>query len=449
MNDQDETIPATPDDYRGSALRELNRVGTAATMMVIAGTMIVLVITMMLGHYNSLAHCGPKAVLDGLALTLLIGNQGRWRSLALLGVVYGLVLVLQVGVVYLLLVMVLAGSAAAGVGRLASTLNRTLALGLAVVTFEILAGCGAPIKILLATRHGDEPVLWMMWFAEWPLRTAGALTGFWLARRWLKRASRADGTRDALVPAASHPVIAGATSSATNGSGTAARAKSMMRRVHGLRPAALRLSAAVVACMVPILLESWLALGLAAGAFLVYGWWAGLGRRVLGVLIGLAWGWLIFAFASFLWHRDQARAVDLVRSFMLGMLPIAVAAPTLILTTRPVDLIRVLRRCRIPAVALIPVAHIARQVPVARARLAADMATLRDRGLWRGPGSVLRNPVAIGRGLLGPQLHTWMTALADESSPTGHHRANPFTGQVAGPRADPSEPVVESTTSGA
>lgn len=64
-------------EERFFSLRELSRVGTATTMLVVVGTAIVVVMTIMLGHYNSLAHCGPKAVLDGAIIALLIGRHGR------------------------------------------------------------------------------------------------------------------------------------------------------------------------------------------------------------------------------------------------------------------------------------------------------------------------------------------------------------------------------------
>ncbi len=407
------------------ALSELNRVGTAAAMMVIGGTMVILCMTMLLGHYNSLAQCGPKAVLDGLTLALLMGKRSRWRCLALLGIVYGLVLVLQVGVVYLLGVMSLAGGLSAIAGWITSRAHRTTALYVSAVCFEILAGCGTPIKILLATRHGDEPVLWMMWFAEWPLRAAGAAIGVWLAARWL-RSPRHGSTS----PRTCSESQVGSGSTFTP---AAARRQGAVIRAKGRGQAAIRLAAAVAGCLVPMLLSGWLALGITAIAALVYGWWAGLRRHVFSIMAALIWGWVICSFASFLWHHDKARTVDLVRTFILGMCPLAVSAAALILTTRPVDLVRVLRRLFVPKVVLLPVAQIARQVPPARSRFAADLASLRADGTWSGSRSLLRHPLVIARRLMGSQLEPWMLVLAEESfRPPALMRTGPMMERATG-----------------
>lgn len=392
----------------GFTLRELNRVGAAAAMMVVAGSIVIISMTMALGHYNSLAHSGPKAVVDGLTIALLMGKLCRWRCLALLGVVYGLVLMLQVGVVYLLGVMIVAGVVAALVGRITSGLHRFTAVCLAAVTFELLAGCGAPVKIWLATRHGDEPFLWMMWFAEWPLRIIGALVGVVLARRWLARQASAPAVQVTPEP----------TPIATDSRGAGALAKhhggSRRKPVRGRGQAGLRLGMAMVACAVPMFLESWLMLGSAALLFFAYGWWAGLRKELVGVLIGLLWGTLVFAAASFLWHQDKARVLDLIRTFTLGMTPLAVSAPVLILTSRPVDLIGVLRRCRVPNVVLIPVAQIAREVPRARQRMAQDLKQLREQGVELKPATLFRQRMRLPRRLLASQVQHWMISLSRE-----------------------------------
>ncbi len=409
------TTPSTmtlPNDSRGFSLRELNRVGAAAAMMVVAGTIIISSMTMALGHYNSLAHSGPKAVLDGVAIALLMGKIGRWRCLALLGIVYGLVLMLQIGVVYLLVVMIVAGAGAAGVGWLFSRLHRLTAVGLAAVTFELLAGCGAPVKIMLATRHGDEPFLWMMWFAEWPLRIIGALVGVMLAQRWLAR-QRAQ-TAAPMVTSSEQMPVNSMTESAGTEPGLAHHRGPGIKPARGRAAAGLRLALAMLACALPMVLESWSAITAAALLYFAYGWWAGLRKQLLGVIVGLLWGTLVFAAASFLWHHDKARVLDLFRTFTLGLAPLAISAPVLILTTRPVDLIRVLRRCLVPNVVLIPVAQIAREVPRSRKRLAHDLAALRKEGLHPGPGFLLRRKMQGPRRLLASQVQHWMLALSRE-----------------------------------
>ncbi len=408
-----QSLMTLPTDRRGFTLRELNRVGAAAAMMVVAGTIIIISMTMALGHYNSLAHSGPKAVLDGLAIALLMGKIGRWRCLALLGVVYGLVLMLQIGVVYLLGVMIVAGAGAACVGWLFLRIHRLTAVVFAAVTFELLAGCGAPVKIFLATRHGDEPFLWMMWFAEWPLRIIGALVGVILAQRWLAR-QRQHSSQTSIDITRFSPAL---TTSNVSGEVTPVlhhHGKVRLKPARGRAAAGLRLALAMLACALPMVLESWSAIAAAALLYFAYGWWAGLRKQLLGVMIGLLWGTLVFAAASFLWHQDKARVLDLIRTFTLGMAPLAISAPVLILTSRPVDLIGVLRSCFVPKVVLIPVAQIAREVPRSRQRLAHDLAALRKEGLTLGPGFILRRKMHGPRKLLTSQVQHWMLALSRE-----------------------------------
>ena len=71
------------------AADELRRVGIAAAIAVVSPIAIVLALMPIVG-YNGLAHCGPRAVVSGATIGLLIGDRGRWRALALLGVVLGL-----------------------------------------------------------------------------------------------------------------------------------------------------------------------------------------------------------------------------------------------------------------------------------------------------------------------------------------------------------------------
>ena len=48
--------------------RELQRVGAAVLLMAVLGTIIIIGMTIAMGHYNTLAHAGPKAVIDGVAV---------------------------------------------------------------------------------------------------------------------------------------------------------------------------------------------------------------------------------------------------------------------------------------------------------------------------------------------------------------------------------------------
>lgn len=373
--------------------------GTATTMLVVVGTAIVVVMTIMLGHYNSLAHCGPKAVLDGAVIALLIGRHGRWRCLGLLGIVYGLVLLLQVAVVYLIIVTAVAGGVAAATGRGLSILNRSAALFAAAVVYELLAGFGAPIKIVLGTPDAREPILWGMWLVEWPIRITGATIGVWSAKRWMKRAAGRPATTIG--------------QSVTHRTPLAHRPTTSTVRVQGVLPTASRLAAAIVACVVPMMLQNWYALGLIAMAYLGYAIWAGIRRYLLHVFAAMFWGWLLYAAASYLWHQDHERVVDLLRTLVLRFLPLTLASLVVVSTLRPVDVLRVLRRLRISRVILIPFAAAVRYLPQARRDVATTLEMLRQDGVWEGPMTLLRRPRTILAAVLGPPLRRWGDQLAE------------------------------------
>ncbi len=371
--------------------RELGRVGAAAAMMVFGGTTIVLLMLMLMGHYSSLSHCGPKAVLDGTVIALLAGGKGRWRCVALLGVVYGLVLLIQVGVPYLPLVLAVAGLLGAGSGAAGSALHRRLGILLAAMLFEWGAGLGAPLKIYFGTSDANEPFLWGLWLAEWPLRLGGAAAGALLAGR-LTGTSDDD---DLKLPAA-QPC-----------------GQSRRRRVRGVRPAALRLIVLLAVSIVPLAVQRWDLLIVVFALTLAYALWLGPRRAVLWTLPGMAWGWLVFAAASYLWHRDPARVVDLLRTFALRFGPMALASVVLVSTARPVDVWRVLRSVRLPGMVLLPLAMVLRQIPHTGREIRQRLALLRQRGHWRGPLSLLRRPRLMWRELFSRPLRRWADQLAE------------------------------------
>lgn len=217
--------------------RELARVGIAATMIVFGGTVIILLMIMLLGHYNSLAHSFPKAVLDGAVIALLLGRSGRWRCLALLGVVYGLVLLMQVGVAYLPPVLALAGLLGVLAGATAGWVRRWLGVLVAAAAFEWAAGLGSPLKIFFGTGDANEPFLWGLWFAEWPLRISGAVVGVLLAWRWAARWEGGEPDIDDATPRLH------------------ATRRGPDRRVRGVKPAALRLGMLLASTIIPMALE--------------------------------------------------------------------------------------------------------------------------------------------------------------------------------------------------
>jgi len=421
--DYEALAPAAAAAGAGSFTRqELSRVGLAAAMMVAGGTAIILLLLPLVG-YNSLAHAGPKAVLDGAVIALLIGRRGRWRALALTGVVLGLFLgFVQPAFAPLLAILTLAGLAGAGAGHIAARAGRTAGVMAAAICFELVAGTGMPLRILLGTKGGGEPILWLMWFAEWPLRIGGAATGVWLARRRLGAVPS-----PSAVPA--HPSDASSPSPGTPGEGrgegleppTTNAPPTPLPHPRPLRPprahflaTGIRFAAAVVACTVPMAVQNWYALGALAAAYLAFALLAGLGRRAIHVVVGLAWGCAVYAGASYLWHRDPDRVIDLLRTFGLRFAPMALAAGVIVTTVRPVDAFRLMRRLRLSGLVLLPLAKVLRSVPQARRELAGARRRLRAEGVWTGPMCLVRRPRRIIGGMVGPLVRKWAGELAEK-----------------------------------
>jgi hypothetical protein len=374
--------------------RELARVGVAATMMVFGGTVIIILMTMMLGHYNSLAHSGPKAVLDGAVIALLLGRTARWRCVALLGVVYGLVLLIQVGVAYLPLVLAVAGVVGMCSGAAAGGIRRAAGVLAAAAAFEWAAGLGSPLKIVLGTADAREPFLWGLWMAEWPLRIGGAMIGVVLAWRW---AARWEPTEPSPAPTRL----------------TATRPGGRADGVRGVGPAGVRLAVLLTAAIVPMAIQAWTALAAMAGLALLYALVLGRPRLVMHALLGVAWGTAVFMAASFLWHRDTERALDLLRTFGLRFAPMAMASAVMLGSVRAVDLVRVLRCVRVPGAVLLPLAYVLRQIPLVRREIVHGFALLRSQGHWTGPWSLLRNPRPVLSALLWRPLQRWADQLVE------------------------------------
>lgn len=371
--------------------KELKRVGVAATMLVVCGTVVIIAMTMMLGHYNSLAHSGPKAAVDGVVIALLIGQHGRWRCLTLLGVVYGLVLLLQVGVFYLLPVTVVAAMLAAVAGRCVEPLHRPAAIVLAAITYELLAGCGAPIKIYFGTGGRSEPFLWGMWFAEWPLRIVGAAVGVWLAGR----IRRSDAIASESISTSSPP----------------SRPKN-----HRSLPAGIAILMSLIACTLPLFIESGWILGLLAAAYIAYALLAGVRWGIFHAGLAMLWGWIVFGAFSYAWNRDLAIVFDFGRTLVLRFAPLTLGSIVLVTAVRPIEMLRFLRRLRLPAAVLIPFTMVMRSIPQARMTMRASIQRLRDQGHWRGPLSLFRRPGMIFRELLAPQVNRWARQLCDDST---------------------------------
>lgn len=375
---------------------ELKAVGAAAVLLTVLGTIVIVGMTIALGHYNSLAHAGPKAAVDGFVLALLMTGSRRWRCVALLGVVYGLVLFVQLGLPYIAAVIVMSGFGAAMVGRIAP--NRAIAALFAAIVFELLASLGAPLKILLAT-DGQEPILWGMWLAEWPLRVVGIVVGVILARRFLQR----------------QPIVS------PIGESTILLKNSVEKRVDP----AISIVAAVVGATLPMWLTSWRALAVVAVFYLAYGLFAGLRRGLLGAVVAMIWGWAVFALASYLWHGDWHRVTDLGRTLVLRFWPMTIAAAVIAQCVRPIEMFQLLRRLHLPAAVLLPIAHVLRAIPVARRDFSRSVADLRRRRVLTGPMSLLLRPITIAKAVVVPVMSRFANDLTEKSA-AADCRSTPF-----------------------
>lgn len=384
--------------------QELIRIGAAATMIFCGSAAIVLALMPLVG-YSGLAHAGPRAVLHGMVISLLIGQSTRWRCLALLGVVLGLFLgFIQPAIAPLFPIFALAGGTGAGVGKGLSRLPRWMSLACAAVCFELLTSLGAPLRILFATKDGHEPLLWAAWLAEWPLRIAGSIIGVWLAIQWLKRRQSIN-------------------QSTTVGDDSLSRTRPVSQSASaGTRPAgkidqkftALALLAAIFACILPMIAQGWATLTAIAGAYLIYAWFMGLRRSLLHIVAALTWGWLIYAAGSYLWHRDIDRVIDLGRTVVLRFAPMALAALVIITRIRPLEVLRVLRRLKISPLVLIPLSDLLRSGPRAKRDVRAAWGQLQESGVIRGRWSVIRRPRLIIAGLFGPTLRHWADRLVEK-----------------------------------
>lgn len=382
-------------------LRELKRVGTAAAMLTVLGIVVILGTMAVVGHYSSISHAFQKAVVDGLVIALLVGRTHRWRNLALLGAVYGFVLLAQLGVVYLAPVMMLAGGVAALVGLAISPASRVLAVIAAAATFELLAGFGAPIKTYLGTEGKSEPFLWALWFAEWPLRIAGAGLGAWFGIYRFRRHIMAGGMLPLAVSTTCNPE--------TCSRGTCRRRSACERK--GRLHAGMVLTLSLLAFVVPTSLQAWSYLGMVSAIYVVIGLVLGLRKQFVGIIAGIVWGWAIFAGFSYAWHHDLHRVIDLGRSFGLRFLPMAIAGALLVQTVRPLDLLRILRQLKLPGILLLPLAGVIRTIPTARQQISDGFARLKSRNIRVTPITLVRRPRELYNELLRPLLSLYSREL--------------------------------------
>jgi energy-coupling factor transporter transmembrane protein EcfT len=161
-------------------------------------------------------------------------------------------------------------------------------------------------------------------------------------------------------------------------------------------------------------LHSARALAIVALVYVVYALLLKLRWKILHAMIGLLWGWLIFSLLSYLYHHDHTRAIDLLRTFFLRFTPLTLAASVLVTTTRPTDVVRLLRKLYIPGFVLLPLASVIRSLPQSRREFHQAVHQLKTDGTWTHWSSPLRKPHIIARRLISPQIHKWSTQLADE-----------------------------------
>jgi len=350
---------------------ELSRVGLAAAIILAGGIAIVLAIMPVLG-YSSLAQATPKAILDGAVIALLQGRRTRWRCLALLGVVLGMFLgFIMPAYPHLLLIMSFASLPAACVGYVTTPVSRTAAVIAAAIVFEMLASMGKPLQIYFGTADAKEPLLWGFWLAELPLRAVGVIVGVWITRQWLRKPNTLSAQTGVLASPPPPPLV-------QNG-------KPPARGTHRQPRAALCVTAAIIACTLPLTLESWTGLSCIAAAYLIFALCMGLGKTALHAIIGMLWGWGIYAVASYLYHGDTARVIDLFRTFALRFTPMTLTAMLIFTTVRPVEIIRLMKWLRLSGYVLIPLSRAVRLLPEAGRAARAQMK-------HQGRLSVLRRP---------------------------------------------------------
>lgn len=382
------------DESPSTLIRSLNRVGIAATLMIAGGIAIVLMLMPLVG-YNSLAQSLPKAILDGVVLMLLMGQRTAWRYLALLGVAVGLFLgFVMPAYPHLLVLMSVASGCAMAAGWTVERmrLGRFAAVVTAGIAWVLLTSTGKPLQIWLGTADGNEPLLWSLYFAEWPLRIIGVTLGISLIQRgWL---SEDASVREPLISAAA----------TAPGSSRTRKLRGVWSRQEETRRAAFAAVLALAACSLPMIAQQWWQLSVIMLAFVVMTVLLGLRQAGFHAAIAVTWGWLIFALASLLWHGEVWRAMDLGRTFWLRFMPMTLCAMLIITTIRPVAMFRLFRQVRLPAVVLLPVATVLRLLPAVGRDLRHEVAMLKSSGVWTSRWSVLRQPVRIGSALLERSL---------------------------------------------
>ena len=367
----------------------------AGATLNIAGIIAVVLLLLPIVGYNSTAQAFPKAVIDGLVLAMLIGRQGRWRTVALLGGVVGTFLAFVMPAIPpLLAIYAIAGFVAAGAGWTLSRVSRRIGITVASMLFSVFAGAGIAAQVYFASHDRREPFLWSLVGIELLLRSLGAPLGVLIGRRWAKRLAE----RGPLPPQA------------------IARATAKPRRVReAVSPAytLVILSAGLVGCTVPMFVQNvWLLAGIAI-AYALLAIAVNQAKVVVQVAAVLVWGWAFYGLCSYGWHRDASRVLDFGRTLGLRFFPLAAVALIMIRTVRAVAIVRLLRRARVSGAVVLPLSMVLRAVPTARRDIIAGIDTMKAQGVWVGRLTPLRRPVATSSRVLAPLLARWGGMLAE------------------------------------
>ena len=386
--------------------RELRRVAAAVTLNISGIIAIVLLLLPIVG-YNSTAQALPKAMLDGAVLSMLIGTRGRWRLVALFGVVNGMFLAFVVPAIPpLLAIYAMAGFAAMCVGHTLDRISRQLAIVLASSTFAVLAGIGIAIQVWFASRDGHEPFLWSLVAIEIAIRAIGAPLGTIVGRRCLRALTASAECR---VPSAE------LNTASSFGIRHAALGISKRRVRMEVSPAytLVVLVAAMVGCIAPLLVENVWLLGAIALSYAILAIAVNQAKTVISVALVMIWGWMFYGSCSFLYHHDWHRVADFGRSLALRFFPMATIALVMIRTIRPVAVVRLLRRARVSGAILLPLAIVLRAVPNTRREIIAAIGRMKVQGLWTGRLTPVMHPIRVSRSVLMPMVMRWGTMLAE------------------------------------
>jgi len=392
--------------------REVKRVGIASTLM-IAGVIAVVLTLLPVFGYSSLAQAFPKSIVDGGVVGLLVGLSGRWRTLILLGAVVGLFLgTVMPAIPVLFVVYGVAGLLAAFAGKSFDSIDRRCAIAVAGLVFTTIAGGLFPLQVILGTKEGDEPILWMFYGLECFVRVPGSIIGGMLAVRYLHAPKRAKPAVQTLRQQPADAIPQTKLSDDPAQSPRRSESSKSARRKRSRDPylAAFLLVMTVLGSTLLLAVENAMILGSVVCIYISIALAMRKPLAVVVVSLTLLWTWAIFATASYVWHQDLDRVVDLGRTLFLRFFPMTMGAVLIVSSVSPVAMFKVLRVARLPGVLLLPFSQILRAAPLLTRDIKSRSDQLRKQGIWQGRFFPLRRPVFTAKNVLLPSV--W--SLIDE-----------------------------------